>query len=111
MLMSVMLEVIKESLNPKIKHHSLEWLEVFTQLFYSELIKKQHVEVRRSFRSEFLLKEMSQPKNPQRTSKILSFIREEISEDVEDGLSESASLMNGIDFLPTPRTKDKMLPE
>jgi len=40
MLMSVLLEVIKESLNPKIKYHSLEWLEVFTQLFYNELIKK-----------------------------------------------------------------------
>jgi hypothetical protein len=40
MLMSVLLEVVKESFNPKIKYHSLEWLEVFTQLFYNELIKK-----------------------------------------------------------------------
>ena len=56
MLMSVLLEVVKESINPKIKYHSLEWLEVFTQLFYNELIKKDHVEVRRSFRSEYLLK-------------------------------------------------------
>ena len=75
MLIGVLLQVTKETLNPSVKYHALEWLEVFTQLFYNELIKKIHVEVRRSFRSEYLLKEMNEPKNQQRTSKILSLIR------------------------------------
>lgn len=41
----------------------------------------------------------------------MSFIREEMTEGDEESLSESVNLMTGIDFLPTPKTKDKMIHE